>query len=202
VSVAYPRFSSARSVWILDAALVAWTIAWIVLAILIAQNVRDLSQLSRTVVRAGVAIEDTGEALGTLGSVPFVGDRLAELSDRITQAGTSAKRSGRASREGVRDLSVLLGIAIGVIPSVPLFALYAPMRISRVREVRSVRRALASGDRDFTEYLARRAVENLPYHRLREITANPWRDLEDGRFERLAHAELERLGLRRRIALK
>jgi hypothetical protein len=40
-------------------------------------------------------------------------------------------------------------------------------------------------------------VENLPYHRLRAITPNPWRDLETGRHSDLAEAELGRLGLRR-----
>jgi hypothetical protein len=77
--------------------------------------------------------------------------------------------------------------------------MYVPFRISRAREVRAIRKAAAraQGDPMFQEYLAHRAVENLPYHRLREITPNPWRDLEEGRHSALADAELDRLGLRR-----
>jgi hypothetical protein len=77
--------------------------------------------------------------------------------------------------------------------------MYTPFRISRVKEVRAIRKAAAQaqGDPMFEEYLAHRAVENLPYHKLREITPNPWRDLETGHHTTLAEAELRRLGLRR-----
>jgi hypothetical protein len=82
---------------------------------------------------------------------------------------------------------------------VPIVTLYAPFRISRRRDLRAIRRAArqAGGDPGFEEFLARRAAENLPYHRLREVTPNPWRDLEEGRYQALAEAELRRLGLRR-----
>ncbi|TMJ94642.1 MAG: hypothetical protein E6G67_08995 [Actinobacteria bacterium] len=204
MSLAYPRLSSGRAVLALDAALLAWVIVWIVLAILIARDVRNLSQLSTTVVTAGVAIDETGKALATLGSIPFAGGQIAQVSQRIRSAGKSAEVSGRQSRESVTELSVLLGIAIGLIPSIPLLGLYAPLRIGRIREVRAIRRAFAQsgGDPAFLEFLARRAAENLPYHRLREVTPNPWRDLEEGRYEALAAAELGRLGLRPRPAAR
>src|SRR5205085_4768538 len=108
-------------------------------------------------------------------AIPFAGGRIVTVAARIRAAGQSAEASGRESRHSVRELSILLGIAIGLIPSVPVLGLYAPLRIGRVREVRAVRRALAeAGDDDaFQEFLARRAAENLPYHRLREVTLNP-----------------------------
>ena len=199
MSLAYPRFSSGTAVRILDVLLVAWVVAWIVIAILIGRDVRRLSELSTTVVTAGVAIDETGKALATLSSVPFAGGQIARVSQRIENAGRSAVASGRESRRSVRELSILLAIAIGVIPSVPLLGLYAPLRIGRVREVRAIRRALATSGTDpaFLEFLARRATENLPYHRLRALTPNPWRDLDEGRYEALAVAELERLGIPR-----
>jgi len=198
MGLAYPSFSSGRAVRALDVALTVWVVVWIVIAILVARDVRDLSHLSTTVVTAGAAIDETGKALESLGAIPFAGGRIATVAARIRAAGRSAEASGRESRRSVRELSILLAIAIGLIPSVPVLGLYAPLRIGRIREVRTVRRALAeAGDDDdaFQEFLARRAAENLPYHRLREVTANPWRDLEAGRYEALAAAELDRLGI-------
>jgi hypothetical protein len=191
--------SSGRSIRALDAGLLVWMVAWIVLGIAIGRQVQNLARLSDTVVTGGRAVQQTGEALRSLEGLPFVGDRIAQLDERIITAGRSAEASGQDSRRSIGTLAVLLTVAVAVIPTVPVLALYAPFRISRRRDVRAVRRAArrAGDDPAFEEFLARRAAENLPYHRLREVTANPWRDLEEGRYQALADAELTRLGLRR-----
>ena len=191
--------SSGRAIRLLDAGLVLWTAAWIVLAIAIGREVQNLTRLSDTVVTAGQAVQETGQALHSLEVVPFVGDRIAQLDQRIEAAGRSAVASGTDSRRSIGNLAVLLTVAIAVIPTVPIVTLYAPFRISRRRDVRAIRRAArqAGGDPAFEEFLARRAAQNLPYHRLREVSLNPWRDLEEGRYQALADAELRRLGLRR-----
>lgn len=196
---ALSQSSSGRAVRVLDAGLAVWMVAWIVLGFAIGREVRHLTRLSDTVVTAGRAVQETGQALRSLEGIPFVGGRIAELDRRIEAAGRSAVASGRESRASIGNLAVLLTVAIAVIPTVPVLALYAPFRISRRREVRAIRRAArqAGGDPAFDEFLARRAAENLPYHRLREVSENPWRDLEEGRHRALADAELARLGLRR-----
>jgi hypothetical protein len=187
------------TIWIIDAVLVIWALAWIFIGLAVARDVRNLSALSDTVVRAGTAVGETGRALRALEGLPFIGDRIAGVARQVDAAASQAVRSGRESRESVHDLSVLLGYSVAVIPTLPILAMYTPFRISRVREVRAIRKAAiqARGDPMFEEYLAHRAVENLPYHKLREITPNPWRDLEAGRHSALAEAELRRLGLRR-----
>jgi hypothetical protein len=103
------------------------------------------------------------------------------------------------SAQSVHQLSLLLGLAVFVAPTVPLLVLYVPLRVSQEREARAFRRALANGadDSAFEEFLARRAVQNLPYHRLRAITTNPWREIREGNFRPLADAELTRVGVRR-----
>jgi hypothetical protein len=187
------------AVRLLDAAMVVWVAAWIVFGVAIGRQVEHLRKLSDTVVTAGQAVQQTGQALQTLEGVPFVGERITALDRRIQAAGRSAVASGRDSRSSIGNLAILLTVAIALIPTVPLLTLYAPFRISRRRDVRAIRRAArqAGDDPAFEEFLARRAAENLPYHRLREVTANPWRDLEEGRYAALAAAELARLGLRR-----
>lgn len=44
---------------------------------------------------------------------------------------------------------------------------------------------------------AERALESMRYDRLRELSDDPWRDMERGETERPAEVELDRLGLRR-----
>jgi hypothetical protein len=202
MAVAFPR-AGARLIRLLDAAAILWVAAWIVLAVFVGREVRDLRELSDTVVVAGVAVEETGELLRSLGSVPLLGGQVAEVADRVQEAGRSAQSSGRDSRDSTEDLSILLALSIGLIPTLPLLGLYAPLRIAWTREARAVRRALAAapGDPVLNELLARRAVANLPYDELRAVSANPFRDLDEGRFDALAQRELERLGLLRRTRL-
>lgn len=69
MGIGFPR-SSARLIHVLDAVVVVWVIAWVVLAVLVGREVRNLSELSDTVVLAGVAVEDTGDLVDSLGSVP------------------------------------------------------------------------------------------------------------------------------------
>jgi hypothetical protein len=190
---------SGRWIRVLDATLVAWIAVWIWLGIAIGHEVSNLSSMSDTAVTAGRAVQVTGQALKNLEQLPFVGERIASVDRQIEAAGASAVASGQQGRDSIERLAVLLSVAIAVIPSVPILALYVPFRVSRFRDVRTIGRAArrAGSDPAFEEFLARRAAENLPYHRLREVTPNPWRDLEEGRFRPLARAELTRLGLER-----
>jgi len=189
-----------RLIRALDVAVAVWIVAWVVLALLVGREVRDLRQLSDTVVVAGIAVEETGDLVESLGSVPFVGGRVGEVAGRVRAAGRSAQASGRDSRDSTENLSILLALSIGLIPTLPLLGLYAPLRVTWAREARAVRRALAARPPDplLREFLARRAVLNLPYQELRAVSPDPFRDLEEGRFDELAARELERLGLRGR----
>jgi len=194
--------TSGRSVRTLDLVVLVWIAAWIVMGVVIGNQVRDLRQLSDTVVQAGSAVTRTGQALRPLNGLPFVGSRIVRVERQIESAGVQAQSSGRASRQSIGNLSILLAVAIILIPTVPLAVVYVPLRLSWARDVRAVRRSLTrwDGDPAFEEFLARRAVLHLPYHQLREISDNPWRDLETGRHEELARAELRRLGVRTPLA--
>ena len=45
----------------------------------------------------------------------------------------SAQASGRASKESTEDLSVILGLAVALVPTLTLIAAYAPFRSLRLR---------------------------------------------------------------------
>jgi hypothetical protein len=203
MGIAFPR-SDARLIHVLDVVVVLWVAAWIVLAVLVGREVRNLRELSDTVVLAGVAVEDTGDLVSALEDVPFVGGRVNEVAERVREAGESAQVSGRESRDSTEDLSILLALSIGLIPTLPLLGLYAPLRVAWTRDSRSVRGALANDGADLRldEFLARRAVANLSYGELLAVSTDPYGDLEAGRFGALADRELERLGIQRAVARK
>lgn len=194
--MAYPR-AGARLIRLLDVAAVVWVAGWIVLALFVGREVRHLRELSDTVVVAGVAVEETGDLLGSLEGIPFVGSQVKEVAADVRIAGQSARASGQASKESTENLSVLLALAIGLIPTLPLLGLYAPLRLAWTRETRAVRRALTAAPADplLKEFLARRAVATASYAELRAVSPDPFGDLRAGRFEGLAAWELERLGL-------
>jgi len=201
VALAFPT-AGVRLVRVLDVAAVLWVALWIVLALLVGREVRNLRELSDTVVTAGVAVEQTGGLVRTLGNVPFLGSRVSGVADEVEAAGRSAQESGRDSRDSTENLSVLLALCIGLIPTLPLLGLYLPLRWTWTHEARAVRRALRFRPDDplLTEFLARRAVVNFSYDRLLAVSQQPYRDLEEGRYDELARLELERLGIQRKSA--
>ncbi len=181
----------------LSVAVVLWVVLWVVVGSVTAFQVRQLTEVSDSLVESADALDVAGIALQDIGRLPVVGDRPEALGNQVRETAREIDRAGAASRETVRTVSVLLGLALVLIPVVPVVALYLPLRRAGTRERKAVKRALADGGGDpvLEEFLAHQAVQNLPYDTLREVSADPWGDLRRGSFRRLANAELTRLGL-------
>jgi hypothetical protein len=186
-----PAFLSARAMRTLNVALAIWAAFWIGIAAYTAYEVAALRTLSQTVVKAGAATESTGHALAAIGGLPLVGGRISHLAAQAIAAGASARTSGASTATTVDHLAVVLGIAIALIPTLPLLALYLPLLLSWRRDRAAVRIAVTrwDGEPELEAYLAQRARSHLPYHELRELGPG---DAE------LAAAELRRLGLDRK----
>ena len=167
------------------------------IALIIAFEIHDLTLISDTLVDSSEVLEETGVVLTSLRDVPVVGDRVEDVEREIIEAARSARASGDASRNSITRLSVLLGLAIAVLPTVPVVGLYVPLRVSWDRDVRAALKALreSGDDPTFREFLARRAAERLPFHQLVDVSRDPWRDLERGHYDALSRAELRRLGI-------
>jgi hypothetical protein len=197
MGLAFP-VPSARLIHVLDVAVVVWVAAWITLGLLVGREVRDLRELSDTVVATGVAVEDTADLVDSIGSLPLVGSEVGKVADQVRAAGRSAQASGRDSRDSTENLAVLLALSIALIPALPLLGLYAPLRISWTREARAVRRAVAANPSDpvLLRFLANRALLNLPFPEVAAVSPDPFQDVEEGRVEALANRELRRLGIR------
>jgi hypothetical protein len=186
-----------RTTRVLDALLVLWVATWIAIGVLAGNELRELRTLSDTVAGAGTALDQTGRALETIGEVPLIGEGPGELGRRVRESAAEVRAAGRSSSESIRNLGLLLGLAIGVIPATPVLGFYLPLRLRRAREAAAVAEQLAGRGLDpgLEELLARRAIHTLPYHQLQAASVDPVADLEAGRYGRLAQAELRRLGL-------
>jgi hypothetical protein len=172
----------------LDIALAIWAVFWVGIAAYTAYEVAALRTLSHTVVTAGAATESTGHALAAVGHLPFVGGRISQLAAQAVAAGASARAGGVSTAPTIDHLAVVLGIAIALIPTVPLLGLYVPLRHGWRRDRRAVRRAVArwDGEPGLEAYLAQRALAHLPFEEFRALDQ-----------DELAAAELRRLGLDR-----
>ena len=120
---------------VLRVLLAFWVAAWIGLGIWTGYAVQDLRSLSDTVVKSGAAMKTTGAALEGLTVIPFVGDDVGRVGREVTAAGVSGEDSGRSSRSAVDRLAILLGIAVGLVPTIPVLVLYVVLsRAVVVRE--------------------------------------------------------------------
>ena len=178
-----PAFLSARAMRRLNVALAIWAAFWIGIAAYTAYEVAALRTLSHTVVKAGAATESTGHALAAVGHLPFVGGRISQLAAQAVAAGATARASGASTATTIDQLAVLLGIAIALIPTVPLLGLYLPLSLS----------CRWDGEAGLEAFLAQRALAHLPFEELRELGYDGTPDSPSN--AELAAAELRRLGL-------
>jgi hypothetical protein len=185
------------SLRVLDAVVALWVVLWLVLAGWTAYSVWVLADLGQTMTTAARALDSAGRGLQDLAAVPLVGDRPADLGEEVRATAAQVAGNGAAIDGQVRRLALLLGIALFFIPVTPVLGLWAPLRLARRRELRDLRRAVVrhGDDPGLRRHLANRAVHRLPYATLRTVSDDPYRDLDQGRWDRLAALELERLGL-------
>jgi hypothetical protein len=176
-----------------DALVVAWVIAWALAGFAAGSALDKLSEVTRSAESAGAAVVRTGESIRDV-DAPVVGAVFEDAGDEIVEAGRDAQAQARESGADIRTASILLGLAVWLVPTLPLLFTYGPARLHRGRESRALRALLRdhAGDPDLDSLLAVRAAAHLPYHRLRALGA----PRADDRV--LADAELAREGVTRR----
>lgn len=149
-----------RGLLVLDVAVALWAIAWIVLGAVAYSQLRALRELSDTVVQGSAALEqtgsglrstssglrETGRALAFVEDLPFVGnlvgnelenaaDEVDRVADEVEETAESARVSGEESKETVDNVALIVGLAVGLVPSVLAVAGYLPLRSRRVRRL-------------------------------------------------------------------
>jgi hypothetical protein len=179
-----------------DLLLLAWVVAWVFVGVAIGREIQGLSAVTDSARDAGAATQRAADAIDSLSDLPVVGGAVGDSADTIRSAGQEAIDGAERGRTRVRRLGALVGAMIALVPTLPLLLLYLPGRLAEGRERRRIVRGLADGDPAIDELLAARAVAHVPYATLLAITPDPAGDLREGRHERLAGAELARLGIR------
>ena len=180
-----------------DAALVVWTVAWILLAralheavLLLARPAQELSDgsagLAERLRAAGSAVDGT----------PLVGDQLRAPLDGAGAAADQITSAGAAQVEAVEQLALGLSLAVGVIPVLLALTVHLTLRWRFVREASAGQRFVdAATDLDL---FALRALSNQPLHRLARVSPDPaagWRSRDPLVVRRLAELELLAGGL-------
>ena len=180
---------------LVDALVVVWILAWILVGIAAGRAIHRLSEVTDAERQAGVATQRAGDLLTSLGDVPLVGGRLKEGGATVREAGRSVIESADAANARWTTAGTLIGIAIAIIPSVPLLLFYLPGRVAFERDRFRIASALRGGGDGTQELLATRAVTHMPYRQLLAISPDPVEDLRAGRHAALAEAELRRMGI-------
>lgn len=191
---------SGRRVLALDALVLVWVSAWILIGVAVGEAVADLTSLTATFRSVGGAVAHVGGTLMGI-DVPLIGGPLDRASRAITEAGRNIVARGIAAREEIEQASALLGSAVALIPSLTILFLYVPARADRAREAFAVRALLGESPHDprLESLLAARGLQRTPYRRLRRIASWPW-ELEAAETRHaLAEEELRRLGVDRRV---
>lgn len=137
----------------LDVSLGVWVLLWLVAAVVVASSIRDLEDGGAAVVTAGDGLEETSaglrraasglhetaDALDAVDRLPFVPgnpgravERTAEdverFAVRVRATADDARLAGEDAQESARTLAVVLGLALALVPTVPLVALYLLLR--------------------------------------------------------------------------
>lgn len=193
------RTAGESTVRLFDALVVLWLVFWVVIGAWSGYTIWQVSDVGDTVSTSGGALDSAGRALESLGKIPVVGDGPAQLGHQVVTTAADVSTRGEEVKSQLRQLSLLLGLSIMLMPTTPLVGLYLPLRWGRRREVAELRRALSAygGDLAFDRYLAERALQTLPYTRVHQLVGDPWQAISEGRIRPLADAELHRLGLSR-----
>ncbi len=196
------RTSDASTIRLLDGLVVFWFVLWLVVGGWAGWTIWNLSDLGDTVTASGESIHSAGEALESLGGVPLVGERPLELGRETSATGVDIAERGQVVKSQLRQLSLLLGLAIAFMPTTPVIGLYVPQRLARRRDLRALDQALRStgSEAEMDRYLAERAIRSMPYAQVHGLVGDPWRAVDEGRARPLADAELARVGLRRPVS--
>ncbi|MDT7728620.1 MAG: hypothetical protein QOI21_5196 [Actinomycetota bacterium] len=148
-------------------------------------------------IDAGTGLRSTFDsAADNADDVPLVGTALANALHTGSDAGVKLSQAGQWQVEAVTDLALWMAVILIAIPVVFLLATWLPLRVRFVRRATAGVHLQRLGEQGY-DLLALRALVTQPLPRLAkagEVTTG-WRNQDPAVIRKLAHWELERLGL-------
>lgn len=179
----------------------AWVALWTVVGFRIHEVISGFAEAGRVLRGGGENIEAAGAQLGdALAGLPLVGAGVDDITTRtFATAGQPFQYVGGELESLLILIARLLAILVVAVMLVPWLSRYLPWRATRLATVRAAHRAIRRADVSepaMQRFLAQRALYRIPYDELLEHTSDPFGDFAEGRFDRLARAELASVGLR------
>ncbi len=101
----------------------AWCALWLVVGIWTGYELWQLGELGGAVAETGRTLGSAGDALQGLGSTPLVSERTEELGAQVTSSSADIVVEAEGAQGSLRQLAVLLGLTVSLVPSVPAVAL-------------------------------------------------------------------------------
>lgn len=193
-----------------DLATLAWVLFWGSIAWTLYSFLAGFAEAGRLVRGGGEGLQAAGaEVGGHLGGLPLVGEQVsAAVRSGFNGAGGPIVSAGLELESFAIVVAATLALILVLVPLLPWLFLYLPWRLERIRRLRgghrAIRRPAAAQpvpDGSVDRVLASRALHRLEWSELLEYSPDPIGDWEAGRFDRLARAEYDSVGLRPR-ALK
>lgn len=106
-----------------------WVVLWLVVGAWTGYELWQLAELGGTVADSGRALDAAGSGLQSLGGIPLVGEETEQLGEQVRRNAEDIVVAARDAQSGGRRLAVLLGLAVALVPSVPVLA--AQQAVSR-----------------------------------------------------------------------
>jgi hypothetical protein len=190
-----------------DIATLTWVAIWISISVGLYRFLAQLAGAGRFITDSGNGLNGIGGRLaGALAGVPLVGEGAANgIRTGFSAAADPMIRFGGDLERLLIIIAALLGLLLAAAALVPWLNRYLPWRVAawrrlnagaRVIRRRRFARSSPIAAAELERILASRALHRLEYDELLEFTPDPFGDWVAGRHERLARAELDRVGLR------
>jgi hypothetical protein len=188
-----------------DIATWIWVALWSVIALRLHNAISGFAEAGRALERGGTAIREAGTQVGSsLDGLPVVGHTVGDVArNAFGGAGTPFVFVGSELVDLITLVARLLAILVLGVVLVPWLSRYLPGGAAGLAELRSPttairRRPDVAAGSSIDRLLASRALHRLSWSDMLEYSRDPLGEFAAGRYESLARAELESVGLRRR----
>jgi hypothetical protein len=184
-----------------DVATAGWMFVWVSIGLQLYQTLSQLSSIGVDIGETGAGLERAAASLRlAMSQIPIVGGGVGDLVGGALQGiGSPLVQAGSDLEQLLLIIAAVLGLLLVAVFLIPWLNRYLPWRRQRWSRLnagdRVIRRGSAAPD-EVERFLAARAIARLEYADLLENTPDPIGDYTTGRFDRLASAERESVGLR------
>ena len=108
--------SGRRGLAYLNLALACWVALWLALGVVSFMEVRALGSLSDTMNSAGRSLQEAGQSLGAVASIPLVGAGVRPAAEQVQSLAAQTISEAADSRTHIRRLSILAIVIAGALP--------------------------------------------------------------------------------------